>query len=72
RVPAVEVLSALPELPLLHDIATRFGAASDGPPGSIAAAVELALESLYLTRKLSKDAEDGQTVYGGRAERGKG
>ena len=64
RVPAVEVLAALPELPVLHDVATRFGAAPDGPPGPIAAAVELALESLYLTRKLGKDTEDGQTVYG--------
>jgi magnesium chelatase subunit I len=53
-------------------VVTRFGTAPDGPPGPIAAAVELALESLYLTRKLSKDAENGQTVYGGRAERRKG
>jgi magnesium chelatase subunit I len=51
-------------------VATRFGARSDGPPGPIAAAVELALESLYLTRKLGKDAEDGRTVYG--AVRGQG
>jgi magnesium chelatase subunit I len=72
RVPAAEVLAALPELPVLHDVATRFDADPAGPPGPIAAAIELALESLYLTRKLGKDTEDGQTVYGGRAERGKG
>ncbi|MGQ0773518.1 MAG: magnesium chelatase [Pseudonocardiales bacterium] len=66
RVPACEVLAALPELPVLHEVATRLGARTGGPPGPIAAAVELALESLYLTRKLGKDAEDGRTVYGAR------
>ncbi len=69
QVPAGEVLAALPELPelpVLHEVATRLGAAPDGPPGPIAAAVELALESLYLTRKLGKDVEDGRTVYGSR------
>jgi magnesium chelatase subunit I len=64
RVPAGEVLAALPELPILHEVATRLGAAPEGPLGPIAAAVELALESLYLTRKLGKDIEDGRTVYG--------
>jgi magnesium chelatase subunit I len=64
RVPAGEVLAALPELPILHEVATRLGAVPDGPPGPIAAAVELALESLYLTRKLGKDVEDGRAVYG--------
>ena len=68
QVPAAEVLAALPELPVLHEVATRLGAAPDGPPGPIAAAVELALESLYLTRKLGKDAEDGRTVYGARTQ----
>jgi magnesium chelatase subunit I len=64
RVPAGEVLAALPELPILHEVAARLGAAPEGPLGPIAAAVELALESLYLTRKLGKDVEDGRTVYG--------
>jgi len=64
QVPAGEVLATLPELPILHEVATRLGAAPDGPPGPIAAAVELALESLYLTRKLGKDVEDGRAVYG--------
>ncbi|MGH3571987.1 MAG: magnesium chelatase, partial [Pseudonocardiaceae bacterium] len=53
-------------LPVLHEVATRLGAAPDGPPGPIAAAIELALESLYLTRKLGKAAEGGRTVYGSR------
>ncbi|HET9139084.1 sigma 54-interacting transcriptional regulator [Actinophytocola sp.] len=64
RVPATEVLAALPELPVLHDVAIRSGVAADDPPGRIAAAVELALEALYLARKLAKDSDDGLTVYG--------
>ena len=34
------------------------------PPGRIAAAVELALEALYLSEALAKDADDDTTVYG--------
>jgi magnesium chelatase subunit I len=64
RVPAAEVLAALPELPVLHDVAVRSGVSADSSPGRIAAAVELALESLYLARKLAKDSDDGMTVYG--------
>jgi magnesium chelatase subunit I len=66
QVPAAEVLAALPELPVLHEVAVRLGASPGGPPGPIAAAIELALESLYLTKKLGKDVEDGRTVYGSR------
>jgi magnesium chelatase subunit I len=66
QVPASEVLAALPELPVLHEVAIRLGAAPGGPPGPIAAAIELALESLYLTRKLGKDVGNGRTVYGSR------
>jgi magnesium chelatase subunit I len=64
RVPGSEVLAALPELPVLHDVAARTGAEPSDPPGRIAAAVELALESLYLSRQLAKDSDDGVTVYG--------
>jgi magnesium chelatase subunit I len=64
RVPGKDVLSALPELPVLHDVAQRSGVSSDDSPGRIAAAVELALESLYLARKLAKDSDDTTTVYG--------
>ena len=64
RVPAAEVLGALPELPLLHEVAARLGAHQGDPPGRIAAAIELALEQLYLTRRLAKDDEDGRRVYG--------
>jgi magnesium chelatase subunit I len=66
RVPGSEVLAALPELPVLHEVAARLDVGPNDPPGRIAAAVELALESLYLARRLAKDSEDGggMTVYG--------
>ncbi|CCH30432.1 ATP-binding protein [Actinosynnema sp. NPDC047251] len=64
QVPAAEVLAALPELPVLHDVAQRVGAGPADPPGRIASAVELALESLYLTRQLAKDSDEDRTVYG--------
>jgi magnesium chelatase subunit I len=65
RVPGRDVLAAIPELPLLYDVAGRAGADPDiDPPGRIAAAVELALEALYLSKRLAKDADDENTVYG--------
>jgi magnesium chelatase subunit I len=64
RVPGSEVLAALPELPVLHDVAARAGVKASDSPGRIASAVELALESLYLARRLAKDSDEGMTVYG--------
>jgi magnesium chelatase subunit I len=64
RVRAEDVLTALPELPVLHQVAQRLGVAPTDPSGRIASAVELALESLYLTRQLGKDVEDDRAVYG--------
>ncbi|WP_243659019.1 sigma 54-interacting transcriptional regulator [Tamaricihabitans halophyticus] len=64
RVAAGELLRALPELPVLHEVAARLGVNSSDPDGRIAAAVEFALESLYLRRKLAKDTEGGTSVYG--------
>ncbi|GAA2676878.1 MULTISPECIES: sigma 54-interacting transcriptional regulator [Actinosynnema] len=64
RVTAAELLGALPELPVLHEVATRLGADPKGPAGHLASAVELALESLYLTRRLAKDEDDDRAVYG--------
>ncbi|WP_211767173.1 ATP-binding protein [Kutzneria sp. CA-103260] len=64
RVPAAEVLSALPELPVLHEVAARLDVKADQPAGWIASAVEFALEYLYLSRQLGKDADDEMTVYG--------
>lgn len=64
RVPGKDVLAALPELPVLHEVARRAGVSATDSPGRIASAVELALESLYLARKLAKDSDDATTLYG--------
>jgi magnesium chelatase subunit I len=64
RIPGRDVLSALPELPVLHDVAARAGVEPDDSPGRIAAAVELALEALYLSKRLAKDADNDTTIYG--------
>ncbi|WP_435121458.1 ATP-binding protein [Amycolatopsis thermoflava] len=64
RVPGADLLAALPELPVLHEVAQRAGVSATDEPGRIAAAVELALESLYLARQLAKDSDDATTVYG--------
>ncbi|MFR9751003.1 ATP-binding protein [Nocardia sp. 004] len=64
RVLGEEILAALPELPVLHEVAGRLGVGAADPPPRIASAVEFALESLYLARRLAKDATDGTAVYG--------
>jgi len=64
RVPGLEVLAALPELPVLHDVAARAGVEPDDSSGRIAAAVELALEMLYLSKRVAKDADNDTTIYG--------
>jgi magnesium chelatase subunit I len=64
RVPGRDVLSALPELPVLHEVAERLGVAPTEPPTRIAAAVEFALEALFLARQVAKDTDDGLAVYG--------
>ena len=64
NVTAEEFLRALPELsePSLYDeIADRVDATN---PGQRAGAIELALEGLYLSRRLSKETGDGAAVYG--------
>jgi len=61
RVTAKALLGELPELEVLDDVAARLGAESDGERAS---AAELALEGLYLARRISKNPdEDGQAVY---------
>lgn len=65
QVTAAELLRELPvlgESELYDDIAQRLDATT---PGERAAAVELALEGLFLARKVSKDTDDeGNTTYG--------
>jgi magnesium chelatase subunit I len=66
RVPAAQVVAALPRTPVLTEVARRLDAAGTEDPGPMAAAAELALEYLFLTRKLAKDDSDDETVsYGG-------
>jgi magnesium chelatase subunit I len=66
RVPAAEVVAALPSVPALTEVAKRLDASGTEDPGPMASAAELALEYLFLTRKLAKDeSDDGDTVsYG--------
>ncbi|MGJ6122458.1 ATP-binding protein [Mycolicibacterium sp. Y3] len=61
RVSAKDVLAALPDLPVLDAITERLGASTDGER---AAAVELALEALYLAKRIDKTSGEGETVYG--------
>lgn len=64
EVTASEFLANLPVLEgssLYDDVAVRLGATNDGER---AAALELALEGLFLARRISKDADGEETVYG--------
>ncbi|MCB0947292.1 MAG: magnesium chelatase, partial [Mycobacterium sp.] len=61
QVSAKDVLAALPDLPVIDAIAERLGATSDGER---AAALELALEALYLAKRIDKVTGEGETVYG--------
>ncbi|OPX09781.1 sigma 54-interacting transcriptional regulator [Gordonia sp. i37] len=66
RVPAADFLGSLPSpettAPVIDEIAERLEAGSDGERAS---AVELALEGLFLARRIGKEAdESGQTIYG--------
>ena len=64
QVSARDVLTGLPvlgESDLYDQLADRLGATTDG---GRAGAVELALEALYLARRIDKDSADGEVVYG--------
>ncbi len=64
QVTARDFLSGLPvlgESELYDEVIDRLGATCDGERAS---AVELALEGLYLARRISKDSAGGETVYG--------
>ena len=61
RVSSREVLAAVPEVPAIAEIQKRLEAKSDGQR---AAAVELALEALYLAKRIDKVSSEGETVYG--------
>ena len=63
-VPAAAVVASLPPVAIVTDVATRLGAAGTEDPGPMASAAELALELLFLTRKLAKSADDDTVQYG--------
>ena len=54
-------LPVLGESELYDDVCDRVGAMSDGQR---AGAIELALEGLYLQRRISKESGEGETIYG--------
>uniref|UniRef100_UPI00262640F1 sigma 54-interacting transcriptional regulator n=1 Tax=Nocardioides sp. TaxID=35761 RepID=UPI00262640F1 len=64
NVTARQVLAGLPRLgesELYDQIGERLGATTDGER---AGAIELALEGLYLARRIGKDIDGGEVVYG--------
>ncbi|WP_340539690.1 ATP-binding protein [Nocardioides sp. GXZ039] len=64
QVTARDFLAGLPvlgESELYDDVCERLGATDDG---ARAGAIELALEGLYLARKIGKDSDGAETVYG--------
>ena len=62
-VPAAGLLSRIGEVTGLGKIMERLGMEGSESLGHAAAAVEFALEGLYLMRRLSKDEIDGVAVY---------
>jgi magnesium chelatase subunit I len=63
---AADVLAQVGTVAGLAKVLDRLGHGDDATPGVVAAAVELVLDGLHLTRRLDKDVVDGRTVYGGR------
>ncbi|MDO9458371.1 magnesium chelatase [Nocardioides sp.] len=64
QVTARDFLTGLPvlgESDLYDQVCDRLGATNDGQR---AGAIELALEGLYLARKIGKDSDGSETVYG--------
>ncbi len=61
--PAAELLRRIGEVPGLAKIMERLDGGGGESFGQAAAALEFALEGLYLMRRLSKDTVDGGTVY---------
>jgi magnesium chelatase subunit I len=63
-VPATELLRRVGDVPGLARIMARLGMEGGESFGHAAAALEFALEGLYLLRRLSKDTDGGTSVYG--------
>jgi len=63
-VPATDLLAQVGTVSGLAKVLDRLGHGDDASPGVVAAAVELVLDGLHLTRRIGKDVVDGRTVYG--------
>ncbi len=63
-VPATELLAQIGTVPGLSKVLDRLGHGDDAAPGEVAAAVELVLEGLHLTRRIGKESVAGRSVYG--------
>ena len=63
-VPATELMAQLDTLPGLSKVLDRLGHGDEASVGHCAAAVELVLEGMHLTRRIDKQRLDGRTVYG--------
>jgi magnesium chelatase subunit I len=64
-VPSEDLIAQLGTVPGLSAVLSGLGVSEDNvSPGQVAAAVELVLEGLHLTRRLSKDSVGTTTVYG--------
>jgi magnesium chelatase subunit I len=63
-VPARELLERVGPVPGLAQLLRRLGDEGAETPGLAAAALELAMEGLYLTKRLAKEELPGRTVYG--------
>jgi magnesium chelatase subunit I len=63
QVPATDLLRRIGEVPGLAKIMDRLDMSGGESLGQAAAALEFALEGLYLMRRLSKDVLDGGALY---------
>jgi magnesium chelatase subunit I len=64
-VPAAELLRRVGQVSGLAQVMVRLGIEDVDMPGLAAAALEFAMEGLYLNRRISKDELPGRVVYGG-------
>jgi magnesium chelatase subunit I len=63
-VPAGELLAQAGTVPGLSKVLDRLGHGDAAGPGEVAAALELVLEGLHLTRRIAKETVPGRAVYG--------
>jgi magnesium chelatase subunit I len=63
-VPATELLAQIGAVPGLSKVLDRLGHGDAASQGEVAAAVELVLEGLHLTRRIGKESVGGRAVYG--------